>query len=157
MLPENSAGPSIETFMIGSRIFGFARGKKSRNAPRAASWNAMSLESTACACTVVDRDAEADDRHAEARRLRDHRLEALLARRDELARDRAALDLVDELEVALERLGVAGDAAVLARATGLLLVGVVELDLLALIVSRYATCGGEVTTSALYSRFMRSM
>jgi hypothetical protein len=25
------------------------------------------------------------------------------------------------------------------------------------IVSRYATCGGEVTTSALYSRFMRSM
>ena len=46
--PENSAGPSIESFMIGSRILGAARGKKSRNAPRAASWNAMSLESTAC-------------------------------------------------------------------------------------------------------------
>ena len=34
--------------MIDSRILGRARGKKSRNAPRAASWNAMSLDSTAC-------------------------------------------------------------------------------------------------------------
>src|SRR5207344_1868639 len=45
--------------------------------------------------TVVDRDANADDRHADTRRLRHHRLEALLARRDELARNRAAADLVD--------------------------------------------------------------
>ncbi len=44
----------------------------------------------------------------------------------------AADDLVDELELALGRgLDVAGDAAVLARAAGLLLVRVVELDALA--------------------------
>src|SRR5213078_1009183 len=80
---------------------------------------------------VVDRDPQADDRHAEPRALADHRLEALLARRDVLARDRAAADLVDELEIAVERLGEAGDPAVLARATGLLLVRVAELDALA--------------------------
>src|SRR6185312_16305516 len=82
------------------------------------------------ALTVVDRDAQTDDRDAQARRLRDHRLEALFARRDELARNRAALDLVDELELALERLAVATDLTVLTRATRLLLVGVVELGLL---------------------------
>ena len=45
--PENSAGPSTTTFMIGSSSRGFARSKPSRHAPRAASWKAMSDESTA--------------------------------------------------------------------------------------------------------------
>src|ERR1043165_1795876 len=73
---------------------------------------------------------EVDDREADQgaglRRL----LHALLDRRDVLARDVAALDLVDELEA---RAALAGDdlylhLAELAGAARLLLVGVGELD-----------------------------
>ena len=56
-------------------------------------------------------------------------LHALFHRRDELTRDDAALDLVDELEAVVRtRLDIADHPAVLPRASGLLLVGVVEVD-----------------------------
>ena len=42
----NSAGPSTSIFIIGSRMTGLARATASRQAPRLASWNAMSEEST---------------------------------------------------------------------------------------------------------------
>ena len=81
---------------------------------------------------VVDRAPDADDREADQRALAHAFLEALVARRDELAGNRAAGDVVDELvglldRVRRERLDVAHDLRVLAGATGLLLVGVVEL------------------------------
>ena len=80
---------------------------------------------------VVDRAADAHDREADQGALAHALLEALVARRDELARDGAAGDVVDELvgldRVRRERLDVAHDLGVLAGATGLLLVRVVDL------------------------------
>jgi len=49
MPPWYSLGPSTATFISGSRICGPAFGYVSRQAPRAASWKAMSEESTAWA------------------------------------------------------------------------------------------------------------
>ncbi len=81
---------------------------------------------------VIDDHFQAGDREADEAALLEHRLEALLHRGDELGGDGAALDLADELEVAVfQRLHVAGDTAVLPGTTGLLLVGVVELGPLA--------------------------
>src|SRR5262249_57844631 len=82
--------------------------------------------------SVVEDDPDARDREPDETALLDHRLEALLAGRDELRRDRAAADLVDELELALAHgLDVPGNAAELACATRLLLVRVVEIRALA--------------------------
>src|SRR6185369_5213333 len=77
---------------------------------------------------VVDDALDAVDREPDQRTLLDRLAEALLAGRDELARDGAADDVVLELEagrvLGRQRLDVAAHLAVLARATGLLLVGV---------------------------------
>ncbi len=94
----------------------------------------MSDESTAWAAPSFSVTRDADDREADQRALLDASLEALVARRDELARDRAAHDLVDEL-VRLDRVGGSGSMKpptlrVLARAAGLLLVRVGELGAL---------------------------
>src|SRR5262249_7556042 len=75
--------------------------------------------------------ANAHDREADARALLHAVLEALVARGDELARDGAAGDVVDELvslhRVRRERLDVAHDLRVLTGAARLLLVRVVDL------------------------------
>ena len=84
--------------------------------------------------------------------------DALLDRRDVLLRDRAAdLDRSSKTKPVPRSPGLDVDPhfAELARAAGLLLVDVVDLDLLA-IVSRYATCGSPTLASTLNSRFMRS-
>ena len=75
---------------------------------------------------VVDDDAHVLQRVAGDRALGQHLAHALLDRRDELARDRAALDLVDELEAraARQRLDAQEHLAELAGAAGLLLVAV---------------------------------
>ena len=82
---------------------------------------------------VVDHDPQADHREPDQPPLGEHGAEALLDRGDELGRDRAAAHLVHELEVLValgQGLDVAGHAAVLAGAAGLLLVRVVELGAL---------------------------
>ena len=63
----------------------------------AAVLNAISDESTAWDAPSLMTHAHADDREADQRALLDRLLEALVARRDELARDGAAGDVVDEL------------------------------------------------------------
>ena len=69
---------------------------------------------------VDERDAHVDHRVAGLDAVLERLLDALLDRRDELGRDRAALDLVDEVEaLAGRRLDVDVDDAVLARAAGL--------------------------------------
>ena len=69
---------------------------------------------------VDERDAHVDHRVAGLDAVRERLLAALLDRGDELGRDRAALDLVDEVEaLAGSRLEVDVDDAVLARAAGL--------------------------------------
>src|SRR3954447_22536797 len=83
---------------------------------------------------IVDDAAHADHREADERSLLDGLLEALVAGRDELARNRSAGDVVDEL-VLLDGIGrqgleVSDDASELARSAGLLLVRVVEVGLL---------------------------
>ena len=70
---------------------------------------------------VDERDAHVDHRVAGLDAGLQRLLDALLDGRDELGRDRAALDLVDEVEaLAGRRLDVDVDDAVLARAAGLL-------------------------------------
>ncbi len=78
---------------------------------------------------VVDRDLDVDHRVAGDRAAGQHLAHALFHRRDELPRDDAALDRVDELEAgaARERLDAQEDLAELARAAGLLLVPMVAL------------------------------
>src|SRR3954464_5488156 len=83
---------------------------------------------------VVDDAADADYGEADERALLDGLLEALVAGGDELARNRSAGDVVDEL-VLLDGIGrqgleISDDASELARAAGLLLVRVVEVGLL---------------------------
>ena len=69
---------------------------------------------------VDQRDANVDHRVAGEHAVLERLLAALLDRGDELARDRAAPDLVDEVEaLAGRRLEVDVDDAVLARAAGL--------------------------------------
>ena len=72
---------------------------------------------------VVDHHAHADDREADQRALGDRLLEALVTRRNELARNRPADGVVDELvvldRVGRERLDVADDACELALAASL--------------------------------------
>ena len=91
------------------------------NAIEPATLNAISLESTSWYEPSTSDHADVDDRvageHARLHRL----LDAQVDRRDVLARDLAADDLVEEL-VALARLGrleVDDDVAVLAAAAGL--------------------------------------
>src|SRR6185369_16637874 len=78
---------------------------------------------------VVDRDADVLERESRNRALGKRMADALLDRRDKLVRDRAADDVVDELEpaAARERLDPEVDLAELAGAAGLLLVAVVAL------------------------------
>ena len=73
---------------------------------------------------VVDRDAQVLHRVAGDEARLQHAAHALLDRRDELVRDRAALHLVDELEAlaARQRLDLEEHLAELAGAAGLLLV-----------------------------------
>src|SRR5271166_188725 len=83
--------------------------------------------------TVVDDAPYADHREADHGPLADALLESLVARRNELARDRSPRDVVDELvsfdRVCGERFDVSKDLRVLSRAAGLLLVRVVDLRL----------------------------
>ncbi len=78
---------------------------------------------------VEDRGAEIDHRVAGQEAAEPRVLDALLDRRDELPRDRAAEDVVDELEVAAARQRLEPDLAVaeLPVAAGLLLVAAVRL------------------------------
>ena len=78
---------------------------------------------------VEDRGAEVDHRVAGQEAAQPRVLDALLDGRDELPRDRAAEDVVDELEVAAARQRLEPDLAVaeLAVAAGLLLVAAVRL------------------------------
>ena len=78
---------------------------------------------------VEDRDAEVDHRKAGEIAAHARFLNALFHRRNELARDRAAEDVVDELEVraARQRLDLDLAVAELAVAAGLLLVAAVRL------------------------------
>ena len=78
---------------------------------------------------VEDRGAEVDHRVAGEEAAHPRVLDALLDRRHELARDRAAEDVVDELEVAAarQRLELHLAVAELAVAAGLLLVPAVRL------------------------------
>ena len=77
---------------------------------------------------VVEHHPHPDDREADQAALGERAAETLVAGRDELGRDGAAADLVDELVVPpLARLDVAGHPGVLARAAGLLAVQVVEV------------------------------
>ncbi len=106
---------------------------------------------------VVEHHPHADDREADQAALGERAAEALVAGGDELGRDGPAADLVDHLVVPLlERLDVAGHLGVLARAAGLLAVQVVEVgapgDRLAVGDLRAA----PVSTTAPYSRRMRS-
>ena len=112
---------TTSTAITGSSSFGFARCIASLKAIEPAILNAISLESTSWYEPSTSVDADVDDRVAgEDARL--HRLlDAEVDRRDVLARDLAADDLVDEL-VALARLGrleVDDRVAVLAAAAGL--------------------------------------
>src|SRR3954452_25425179 len=69
---------------------------------------------------VDERHSDVDDRVARAHAVGERLLDALLDRRDELDRHRAAADLRDEVEaLAGRRLDVDVDDAVLARAAGL--------------------------------------
>ena len=79
---------------------------------------------------VVEHDAEVDDRIAGEVAAQPRFLDALLDGGNELPRDRAAEDLVDELELAAARQRLHADLAVaeLAVAAGLLLVPAVRLD-----------------------------
>ena len=79
---------------------------------------------------VVERDAEVDHRVAGEVAAHARFLDALFDRRNELPRDRAAEDLVDELELAAARQRLHPDLAVaeLAVPAGLLLVPAVRLD-----------------------------
>ena len=77
---------------------------------------------------VVQDDAQIHHGAADLAALGQHRAEALLARGDELAGNHAAHNLVHELEIGIAHgLDVAGNAAELAGAARLLLVGVVEV------------------------------
>ena len=81
---------------------------------------------------VVERDAEVHHRIPGEEALAADLLDALLDRRDEVARDRAAVDVVHELEVLAAGQRLDADAAVgeLPVAAGLLLVAAVGLGLL---------------------------
>src|SRR4051812_19212090 len=78
---------------------------------------------------VEDAGAKIDHRVARQEAAQPRILNALLDRRHELARDRAAEDIVDELELAASRKRLEFDLAVaeLAVAAGLLLVPAVRL------------------------------
>src|SRR5205814_10074390 len=80
---------------------------------------------------VVDDDAHVLQREAGDRSGREHLLDALLHRADELVRDRPASDLVDELEPrsARQRLDAQLHLAELPRAPGLPLVAMMAFGL----------------------------
>ena len=92
----------------------------------------ISEESTEWYLPSKQRDPDVDDREAVEAAGRHRLLDALLHRGDELAGDRAADDLVDELEAlaARQRLDPQERDAELAVATGLLLVLALGLGLL---------------------------
>ena len=134
--PWNSAGPSTSTFMIGSRICGLARGVElAEGAARGFLERDVATSRPRATAPSLMTRADADDGTPMSEPLREHRLEALVAGRDELARDRRrrrSRRRTRSLAVrsSADRLDVAGDAAVLARAAGLLLVRVVEVGAL---------------------------
>ena len=115
--------------MTGSSSVGRARDMPSLKASDAAILNDSSFESTWWYEPVEDRGAEIDHRVAGEEAAQPRVLQALLDGRDELPRDRAAEDVVDELEVAAARQRIELDLAVaeLAVAAGLLLVAAVRL------------------------------
>jgi hypothetical protein len=71
-----------------------------RNASAPACWKASSLESTSWYLPSVERRADVHERPAVPAAAAEALFEALLDRRDVLARNVAALDRVDELEAA---------------------------------------------------------
>jgi hypothetical protein len=122
----------------------------------AACWNGHVRAVDLVVLPVVEHRADPRHGNADEESLVEHLLEALVDRRDELARNRAADDLVDELVLDLGGgLEVARDAAVLAVTAGLLLVRVVVVDALG---DRFAVgdSRGDASTLTPYSRRMRS-
>jgi hypothetical protein len=118
--PRKSSGVTTSTEKIGSSRIGLARLAASLSASEPATLKAISDESGLVVLAVDERRAQVDHRVAGADAVVQRLLDALLHRRDELRRDRAALDLRDELEaLAGSRLEVDVDDAVLARAAGL--------------------------------------
>ena len=91
--------------------------------------NDISFESTSWYEPSKTRDAEVDHRVAGEVAAHARVLDALLDRRNELPRNRAAEDVVDELEIGAARQRLDLDLAVaeLAVAAGLLLVAAVRL------------------------------
>jgi hypothetical protein len=90
----------ISTLTIGSSTIGRASRTAARNALLAGGDEGDLLAVDAVVLAVVDDAAHVDDRWPAIAPVREHLAHALLHRGDELARDRAALDLVDELEAA---------------------------------------------------------
>ena len=84
--------------------------------------------------TIVDRDLETDDGKSDQATLGERASKSLLDGRNVFRGNRAASNLVDELEflvalvIRLDRHNTARDLAVLTRPAGLLLVRVRELD-----------------------------
>ena len=112
--------------MIGSSSTGLALRAASLNAIEPATLNAISEESTSCAEPSVSTARTSTVGIAREHAGVERRLDALVDRGDELTRDAAAGDLVDELVAAAGtgRLEVDDDVRELARTTGLLDVAV---------------------------------
>ena len=78
--------------------------------------------------SVVDGDFYADNREADQRAFFHCRAEAFFTGRNVFGRNRASFDLIDEFEIfSFDRFHHSGNASVLSRTAGLLLVSVVEV------------------------------
>jgi hypothetical protein len=95
---ERLPGALISMWTIGSRTIGPGRAHRGEERLAAGGDEGDLLAVDAVVLAVVDDAAHVDDLVPGDRALREHLAHALLDRGDELAGDRAALDLVDELE-----------------------------------------------------------
>ena len=129
ILPWNSIGPSTETFMIGSRISGRAFSYACQKPPMAASWKAMSDESTGCQLPSLTVHLTPTIGKPISLPFCQAGAESFIACRDIFVRDHAALDFVDEFIILLrEGFHDAAHAGILARAAGLFLMRIIEGD-----------------------------
>ena len=124
--PMNSSGVTTSTAMIGSRSTGLALRRASLKAIDAGDLERHLGGVDVVVLAVGEHDPDVDRRVAGEHARVDRLLDAGVDGGDVLLRDAPAGDLVDELVAAAgaRRLEVDRDLGVLARATGLLLVGV---------------------------------
>ena len=137
ILAVASVGQTISTRWIGSSSTGWHCGRPSTMPMRPAVRNAMSEEVDRVIGAVDQRDREIDHREAE-RAVLERVDDALLDRRDVIARHHAAGDLLLELEAgaARQRLDLEHHVAELAVTAGLLLVAAAHAEIGFLMVSR---------------------